>query len=142
MSKKNLTLFIVALILLGFYYFLRPQEGGTQSNSETTQEKIVEPQVASSTIVTSVKGSHNIKNRTYSISIKDFYFDPQTLVIDKGDNIIWINYDPVPHQISINGTSSKILNKGQTFSLVFKESGTFNYRCSSHASMRGQIIVR
>jgi plastocyanin len=35
-----------------------------------------------------------------------------------------------------------MLSNGQSFSFTFRTAGTFNYSCSIHPSMTGQIIVQ
>jgi len=37
--------------------------------------------------------------------------------------------------------NSDQLSQGQSFSITFKDAGTFNYFCGIHPSVQGQIIV-
>jgi plastocyanin len=68
-------------------------------------------------------------------------FLPGTITIDKGGMVIWKNLDAMGHDVLVNGTNSPILAKGEIFSFTFNTAGTFNYVCTVHPGMAGQIIV-
>jgi plastocyanin len=87
--------------------------------------------------------------RTHIIDIKDLKVAPAELKIKKGDTVVWVNNDIVSHQIysgyynidEFTGIDSGYLNKGDTYSKVFNEQGTFLYRCKFFPYVRGQITV-
>ena len=81
------------------------------------------------------------QNNTNAIIIKNFSFNPATLTIKKDATVAWINNDLAPHQIKSATFNSGVLNKGQIFSFTFSDAGTFNYSCSIHPAMTGEIIV-
>lgn len=78
-----------------------------------------------------------------NIEIKGFAFNPATITIPKGTTVIWTQKDSAQHTATSAGNafSSDILSQGQTFSYTFNESGTFEYNCHIHPSMRGKVIV-
>ena len=81
-----------------------------------------------------------------NIEISNFAFSPQTLRVQAGDavTITWTNNDLAPHIIvsdTGNELTSEKLNQGNSYSHIFTTAGTYNYHCSIHPSMKGQIIV-
>jgi len=80
----------------------------------------------------------------FSVEIKSFAFNPETITISRGSTVTWTQFDTVPHTIKSVGSdviNSPSLSKGQTYSHTFNEAGTFEYYCSIHPSMKGKIIV-
>lgn len=125
--NKNLliVLGVIAVIIIGalYYYGGYNYNYGTPTPTANTSET-PNPQGA------------------YPISIKNFVFDPAILNISAGSTVIWTNNDSVAHRISGNGFQSSDLANGQSYSFTFTSSGTFDYICSIHPSMKGKIIVK
>jgi plastocyanin len=78
------------------------------------------------------------------IEIKGNAFNPQTLTIPKGTEVIWVNKDSVQHSVESvvwlgnnsigqpnwdSGTifKSGVIPPGETFSYTFNQAGTFEY---------------
>lgn len=83
--------------------------------------------------------------KTYTIDIVNFAFSPSTLIISKGDRVVWTNKDSVRHTVTSNSgveLNSNTLSKGQTYSHKFDSAGEFTYHCTPHQSMQGRIIVK
>lgn len=76
------------------------------------------------------------------ISINNFAFNPKQRNVKIGTTVTWTNDDPAPHTVTFDDFTSATLITGQTFSHTFTQAGTFNYHCSLHPSMTGQIIVQ
>jgi len=77
-----------------------------------------------------------------TVSIKNFAFNPAVISITKGTKVTWVNEDSAPHTTTSEGSfDSGTLSKGQSFSYIFAEAGTFNYKCSIHPSMKGKVVV-
>lgn len=79
---------------------------------------------------------------SHIVLIKDMKFQPAELTVNKGDTVIWINKDIVPHDITeINRAwASPLLNTGDTWEKVVTESAS--YFCSIHVVMKGKLIVK
>lgn len=77
-----------------------------------------------------------------SITIQGFAFSPEVLTINKGETVTWTNNDSAVHNVVGGILKSNDLAKGQTFSYTFSETGTFDYICTHHSSMKGKIIVK
>jgi plastocyanin len=83
------------------------------------------------------------KYQVYTVDIKDMQFVPDSLVVNKGDEVVFVNRDMVNHCVTENknnGWTSGPLQSGETYLLVARESA--NYYCSIHMVMKGRIIVR
>lgn len=78
----------------------------------------------------------------YPVSIKNFAFSPAVLNIEVGKTVIWTNYDSVSHPVSGTGFESGDLPNGRSYSYTFMSAGTFDYICSTHPRMQGQIVVK
>ena len=76
-----------------------------------------------------------------SVDISNFAFNPAVLTIKKGTTVTWTNNEQVPHDIKSESFNSDILKNGQKYSMTFGDAGIFNYLCSLHPSMTGQLIV-
>jgi plastocyanin len=77
-----------------------------------------------------------------AVEIKDFAFTPQVLEIPVGTTVTWTNSDTTQHTATSSGVfDSGVLAQGATFSFTFDTPGTFDYICSLHPNMTGQIVV-
>lgn len=77
------------------------------------------------------------------IEIKTFTFERDTIRVEPGTTLRWINRDPVGHTSTAeNGEwESPLLGPGESFEVRFDEEGTFPYFCTLHPFMRGMVIV-
>jgi len=86
----------------------------------------------------------SVQPKTYEIKISNFAFSPSTITIKKGDTIKWTNLDSVRHTVtsdSGNELNSNLLSNGESYSNTFSQTGTFNYHCTPHPSMKARVIV-
>jgi len=81
---------------------------------------------------------------TQTVTIADFAFTPGTLTITEGDTVTWTNTDQVVHTVtSTTGAfDSGDLAQDGTFSFTFTTAGTYDYFCTPHPTMTGQIVVQ
>jgi len=81
---------------------------------------------------------------TYNIEISNFAFNPSEIKIKRGETVVWINRDSASHTVtsdSGNEINSPQLSNEQVYSHSFSNTGTFNYYCSVHPSMKATVIV-
>jgi len=80
------------------------------------------------------------------VVIDNFSFEPKTLTVAVGTEVVWINHDDEPHTVVYSGEAklfkSPALDTDDKFSFVFKEPGTYSYYCSVHPHMTATIIVK
>jgi plastocyanin len=78
------------------------------------------------------------------VIVENFSFQPGTLTVKAGTSVTWVNHDDVPHTVNENDKRFKSgpLDTDAKFSYKFTSPGTYNYFCSLHPRMTGQIIVK
>ena len=82
-----------------------------------------------------------------SVEIKNFAFEPKAVTIKVGQTVTWTNQDSAAHTVAgdggiDSGIDSGDLPKGKSYSKTFDAEGTFDYHCSIHPQMKGQVIVQ
>jgi len=84
------------------------------------------------------------------IGMTGYAFVPQKIKVSRGTTVTWTNNDSAGHYVNTDAhpahtyfpaQNSKLLNKGDSFSLVFEEPGIYPYHCSAHTQMTGAIWV-
>jgi plastocyanin len=95
------------------------------------------------TKATTTSMASGASSRVVQVDIQSFAFKPKDLTVPSGTTVMWVNKDSVAHTIvSDNGLwESPALSQGDWYTNTFYDSGTINYHCSIHPSMKGSIIV-
>lgn len=78
-----------------------------------------------------------------TVEIKSFSFQPDSITVQAGATVDWVNRDSVDHTVtSDDGTfnSGNIMSGGE-FKFTFTKPGTYSYHCSIHPSMTGVVTV-
>jgi len=84
-----------------------------------------------------------------AVAVKLFQFDPETVEIASGTEVLWTNGDETVHQptsgapgaitpifdVSLDGVDA-------SGSHTFDEPGSYPYFCQLHTSMTGTVVVR
>jgi plastocyanin len=99
--------------------------------------------VAAGAAIPAVAFSRARPASSHTVILKNIRFHPSTLTIDRGDTVTWLWRDREEHNVTFHGLHSRTMTHG-SYAVRFTQSGTFNYRCTIHASegMRGKIVVR
>lgn len=114
----------------------------TACSPQTSEEKVVSEDKAfpSEAADKESTASSTVEN---SIIINNFKFNPQELIIAAGTEVTWMQEDTASHTIVSDGLfDSEVLNKGESFSFTFTNTGEYNYNCGIHPSMTGTVIVK
>jgi plastocyanin len=85
------------------------------------------------------------KPAAYEVTIDNFSFHPDSLVVPMGAKVMWINRDDVPHTVVSTDKQtivSPALDTDEKFSHTFTTAGTNDYFCSVHPHMKGRVIVQ
>jgi nitrite reductase (NO-forming) len=78
------------------------------------------------------------------------FYEPPTLTVPVGTTVTWKNTDSTLHTVTsgsaetgVSGTEfdSSYLAGGKTFQHTFSSAGTFDYYCTLHPFMKGQVVV-
>lgn len=137
------TIIGVAVIAIIAVVGVRALMGGTISNAYTNPG-VMQTAPANPTTITSPNTTMPVPTQTTSneVVINNFAFNPGSLTVPAGTTMTWVNNDSVTHSIKSDTFSSPDLAPGDTYQHTFTTAGTYNYTCSIHPSMMGQIIVQ
>jgi plastocyanin len=78
------------------------------------------------------------------------FYVPPTLTVPTGTTVTWKNADSTLHTVTSgsaesgqSGTvfDSSYMAAGKTFPWTFSTAGTFDYYCTLHPFMKGQVVV-
>jgi plastocyanin len=84
------------------------------------------------------------------VAMLDFRFHPESLNVSTGDTVTWVNKGRVPHTTTSGVAGkpdglwdTKHLARGESFSYVFSQPGTYRYFCRPHhgLGMKGVVVV-
>ena len=78
------------------------------------------------------------------------YYDPSPANVAVGTTVTWTNNDATLHTVYSGSPTqdsgklfqSPFMAKGKTFTHTFDTAGTFDYYCTLHPFMIGQIVVK
>lgn len=76
------------------------------------------------------------------IVIENMRFAPASLVVRRGDEVVWLNRDLVAHTATAVGVfDSAVITPGRSWSYRASTPGRHPYGCSLHPSMKATLIV-
>ncbi|MDH3203922.1 MAG: plastocyanin/azurin family copper-binding protein [Nitrosopumilus sp.] len=133
MLKKIIIIVIVVVIVISTISF---SNFSTEENIED-EDVIVKSDVVMPTKV-SRPGCEDI----------DRCYVPSLIVVEKGKQVTWVNEDSAFHSVTSGSYDSPtdIFDSGyldpyESYSITFDETGTFDYFCTLHPWMKGQVLV-
>ena len=103
-----------------------------------------------STDLFSAKNIVSILEGSSAPRIDEKYLTPQTLFVNVGESVTWVNEDKAAHTVT-SGTpesphkeifDSSLFMSGLSFSYKFTKKGTYRYFCQVHPWKEGKIIVK
>ncbi len=78
-----------------------------------------------------------------TVEMRGYRFRTDTITIQVGETVRWINADPVEHSVTFaDGPNSGNLPQRATFARRFDAPGTYPYHCTPHPYMTGVVVVR
>ncbi|MCX6843977.1 MAG: plastocyanin/azurin family copper-binding protein [candidate division WOR-3 bacterium] len=89
-------------------------------------------------------------NARHQVAMLEFHFQPESLNVFTGDTVTWVNKGNLPHTTTsgVDGKpdglwDTKHLARGESFSYVFSQPGTYRYFCRPHhgLGMKGVVVV-
>ena len=80
---------------------------------------------------------------THVVVIEGMRFVPETLMLHRGDTVVWRNRDLVPHTVTAAGVlDSGSLAAQASWRRVITRTGKLRYVCTFHPSMTATLEVR
>ncbi len=80
--------------------------------------------------------------KTHRVVIQGLKYQPETLRVRRGDTVLWVNDDPMPHTVTAAGHfDSRSIDAGKSWRYVARRAGTYPYVCTLHSNMRGSLQV-
>lgn len=88
--------------------------------------------------------SNQQSGQQVAVSIKNFKFVPQDIVVNAGTTVVWTNQDSAPHTVESSDSELKSdeLSNGDTYKHTFAKAGKYDYKCGIHPSMHGSVTVQ
>ena len=91
----------------------------------------------------SVRGRMRAAAVRHEVQLRAISFTPAERVVAVGDTVEGRNADIVRHNaVRLDLFETADLKPGERGSWVAADTGSFAYRCTIHARMRGKIVVR
>ena len=81
------------------------------------------------------------KTSTNAVEIVNFAFNPDTITVAAGTEVTWTNNGNTAHTVTGTNFESGEIQPGQSYKHTFSSAGTYDYHCSIHTSMTGQVVV-
>ena len=82
------------------------------------------------------------KPATHTIVIDGTKYAPETLTVNVGDSIVWVNKDPFPHTATAKGSfDSHSIAAGKSWTWTPRKAGEYGYVCTLHPNMTGTVKV-
>jgi quinohemoprotein ethanol dehydrogenase len=82
--------------------------------------------------------------KTNAVQVIDYNFTPPRIRVESGSTVTFTNGGNQPHNAAgadMGGWDTGILKNGEAATVTFNRPGTYNYSCTPHPFMIGQIIV-
>lgn len=81
---------------------------------------------------------------THVVTIEGMRFNPESLTVNKGDRVVWINKDLFPHTATSGAKAfdSHSIAPEASWSFVARAAGDYAYGCALHPTMKGRLTVR
>ena len=80
--------------------------------------------------------------KTHRVVIQGLKYQPEMLVVRRGDSVVWVNDDPMPHTVTAAGYfDSRTIAAGKSWRFVARRAGTYRYVCTLHSNMAGSLRI-
>lgn len=138
----TLVLALFALAVAGCGSSDDGDESGSTTESTTATESSGDDQASTPGGVSAPAPSGDAA-RAEKVSIVEFTYSPDPVVIEEGGKVIWVNRDSAPHTATADDGSfdTGTIETDKLKSESFKQSGTYAYFCEIHPDMHGTIEV-
>lgn len=137
MGKKRIVIISIIVIIIGIPFGIVILSQNTIVQNVDDQKTILKGDVIMST-----KVSRPGCEKT------DSCYTPSKIVIKQGGSVTWVNEDAAFHSVTSGYYDepseifdSDYLDPEESFTFIFENIGTYDYFCTLHPWMKGQVIV-
>ena len=83
------------------------------------------------------------KATTHTVVIEGSRVSPSVIIVNAGDNVVWVNKDLFPHTATsrAGAFNSQAIAVGKSWMYVAATKGDFAYTCTFHPTMKGTLRV-
>jgi plastocyanin len=84
------------------------------------------------------------KPQTHTVIIEGMRFQPESLTVARGDTVVWVNNDLVPHTATSEAGNfdSQIIQAEKSWKFTASKKGEFAYTCTFHPTMKAMLQVK
>lgn len=80
---------------------------------------------------------------THTVVIEDMRFQPAALTVKRGDRVVWVNRDVVPHTATASGiVDSPAIAPGASWGTTLARRGHHEIVCTLHPTMKASLDVK
>jgi plastocyanin len=80
--------------------------------------------------------------KDYTVTIHDFNYEPETITVNVGDRVTWVNEGSYPRSATYTGVfDTEVISPGNSATVAMKTAGTFEYYSLTHMAMKGTVVV-
>jgi plastocyanin len=85
-----------------------------------------------------------IEPKTHTVTIQGMRFQPERLTVARGDTIVWVNKDLVPHTATSEAgrVDSHTVETGNSWQFTARRKGECPYVCTFHPTMTAMLNVK
>ena len=94
--------------------------------------------------IVGLAASDRAEPQTHTVTIEGMRFQPEVLTVSRGDTIVWVNRDLVPHTATSESGSfdSKTIQTDESWKYTAGTRGDFAYICAFHPTMTAILRVK
>ncbi len=137
MGKKRIVIISIIVIIIGI-----PLGIVILSQNTIVQDVDDQKTILKGDVIMSTKVSRPGCEKT------DSCYTPSKIVIKQGGSVTWVNEDVAFHSVTSGYYDepseifdSDYLDPEESFTFIFENIGTYDYFCTLHPWMKGQVIV-
>jgi plastocyanin len=139
MSNSRIAVVIIVLVAI--------VGGAVAATHKSKSPAVTSYSSSNSSNSSSTNSSSSQTSAVGNIDIKNMMFTPSQITVQKGGTVTWTNNDSTAHRVvddlsNVGGPASGDIQPGSSYSFKFEKTGSFQYHCSIHPSMRGTIVVK
>lgn len=135
MRRSTVTIIVILLIIVAAAAIAVGHKSNNNSSPTTSNTN------------SSTSGASGKQPMAGTINIRNMMFTPSQITVAKGGTVTWTNNDTTTHTVvddlsNVDGPHSGDIPPGGKYSFTFNHTGSFQYHCTIHPSMRGTIVVK